>query len=88
MVTCGATAGREATLDLWPLFVKQQRLVGSYSRNSADLKATLDWAAAGKLKPVIHAIYPLARTTEAFAALRARAVLGKVLVAPLESVSQ
>jgi 2-desacetyl-2-hydroxyethyl bacteriochlorophyllide A dehydrogenase len=85
MVTCGATAGREATLDLWSLFVKQQRLVGSYSRNSADLKATLDWAAAGKLKPVIHAIYPLARTTEAFAALRARAVLGKVLVAPREA---
>jgi NADPH:quinone reductase-like Zn-dependent oxidoreductase len=82
IVTCGATAGREATIDLWPLFVKQHRLVGSYSRDSADLKATLDWVAAGKLKPVIHAIYPLARTAEAFAALRARSVLGKVLIAP------
>src|SRR5262245_4654162 len=34
IVTCGATAGREAKVNLWPLFVKQQRLVGSYSRNS------------------------------------------------------
>jgi NADPH:quinone reductase-like Zn-dependent oxidoreductase len=84
IVTCGATAGRDVTLDLWPLFVKQQRLVGSYSRNKADLNATLDWAAAGKLEPVIHASYPLARTAEAFAALRGRSVLGKVLVAPLE----
>lgn len=84
IVTCGATAGRDASIDLWPLFVKQQRLVGSYSRNSADLKATLEWAAAGKLKPIIHALYPLARTAEAFAALRARSVLGKALVTPLD----
>jgi 2-desacetyl-2-hydroxyethyl bacteriochlorophyllide A dehydrogenase len=82
VVTCGATAGKEVTLDLWPLFVKQQRLVGSYSRNSADLKATLEWAAAGKLKPVIHACFPLHRTAEAFAALRSRTVLGKVLIQP------
>jgi 2-desacetyl-2-hydroxyethyl bacteriochlorophyllide A dehydrogenase len=84
IVTCGATAGKEAALDLWPFFVKQHRLVGSYSRNSGDLKATLEWAAAGKLKPVIHAVYPLDRTAEAYAALRARTVLGKVLVAPFE----
>lgn len=82
IVTCGATAGNEALLDLWPLFVKQHKLVGSYSRNSADLKATLEWAAAGKLKPVIHATYALDRAADAFAALRARSVLGKVLIAP------
>jgi NADPH:quinone reductase-like Zn-dependent oxidoreductase len=84
VVTCGATAGKEVGLDLWPFFVKQHRLVGSYSRNAADLRATLEWAAAGRLKPVIHAIYPLDRTPEAFAALRARTVLGKVLVGPFE----
>jgi NADPH:quinone reductase-like Zn-dependent oxidoreductase len=84
VVTCGATAGKEIGLDLWPFFVKQHRLVGSYSRNSADLRATLDWAAAGRLKPVIHAVYPLDRTAEAFAALRTRTVLGKVLVDPFE----
>ena len=84
VVTCGATAGKEMRLDLWPFFVKQHRLVGSYSRNAADLQATLEWAAAGKLKPVIHAVYPLDRTAEAFAALRGRNVLGKVLVDPFE----
>ncbi|MEY2465601.1 MAG: hypothetical protein QOD03_122, partial [Verrucomicrobiota bacterium] len=45
IVTCGATAGREVKLNLWPLFVKQQRLVGSYGRNRADMEATLAWAA-------------------------------------------
>jgi NADPH:quinone reductase-like Zn-dependent oxidoreductase len=85
VVTCGATAGREVALNLWSFFVKQHRLVGSYSRNAADLRATLEWAAAGKLKPVIHAIYPLERAFEAFTALRARAFLGKLLVVPVAS---
>ena len=84
IVTCGATTAQEVSLNLWSFFVKQHRLVGSYSRNSSDLTATLEWAAAGKLKPVIHAVYPLDRTAEAYAALRARTVLGKVLVAPFE----
>lgn len=82
IVTCGATAGREVALNLWPFFVKQQRLIGSYGRNRADMRATLDWAAAGRLKPVIHATFPLGRADEAFAALRNRHVLGKVLVRP------
>ncbi len=82
IVTCGATAGREVKLNLWPLFVKQQRLVGSYGRNRADIVATLDWVAAGKLAPVIDTIYPLAEATAAFAKLRSRRVLGKLLVNP------
>ena len=88
IVTCGATAGRKVLFDLWPFFVKQHRLIGSYGRNSADLKATLEWAAAGKLKPVIDSIYPLTETAAAFAHLRSRAVLGKVMVEPYEPVSE
>jgi NADPH:quinone reductase-like Zn-dependent oxidoreductase len=82
VVTCGATAGREPTLNLWPFFVKQQRLIGSYGRNRADMAATLEWARDGKLKPVIDRVFPLAQAAEAFAQLRGRAVLGKVLVQP------
>lgn len=82
IVTCGATAGREVKLNLWPLFVKQQRLIGSYGRNRTDIQATLDWAATGKLAPVIDSIFPLAETAAAFAKLRARTVLGKVLINP------
>lgn len=88
VVTCGATAGRDVTMNLWPFFVKQQRLVGSYGRNRADIKATLEWAAAGKLKPVIDTIFPLDQTKEAFAHLRSRTALGKVLVEPYEPVSE
>jgi NADPH:quinone reductase-like Zn-dependent oxidoreductase len=80
VVTCGATAGRDVALKLWPLFVKEQKLVGSYGRNRKDIVATLDWAARGKLKATIWKVYPLSETREAFAALRQREVLGKVVV--------
>ncbi len=82
VVTCGATAGREPRLNLWPFFVKQQRLVGSYGRTRRDLAATLEWAAAGRLHAVIDRVFPLADTAQAFAALRDRQVLGKVVIEP------
>ncbi|MBC8097445.1 MAG: zinc-binding dehydrogenase, partial [Akkermansiaceae bacterium] len=82
IVTCGATAGREVPFNLWPFFVKQHRLIGSYGRNRADIQATLEWAAAGKLKPVIDSVLPLEKTAGAFARLRARQVQGKLLIVP------
>jgi 2-desacetyl-2-hydroxyethyl bacteriochlorophyllide A dehydrogenase len=82
IVTCGATAGRDVALKLWPLFVKEQKLVGSYGRNRKDIVATLEWAAEGKIKPVIDQTFPLEKTAAAFQALRARQVLGKVVVQP------
>jgi 2-desacetyl-2-hydroxyethyl bacteriochlorophyllide A dehydrogenase len=80
IVTCGATAGREVPFNLWPFFVKQHRLIGSYGRNKADIEATLAWAAAGKIKPVIDSVFPLEQTAEAFQKLRSRNALGKVVV--------
>jgi 2-desacetyl-2-hydroxyethyl bacteriochlorophyllide A dehydrogenase len=80
IVTCGATAGRRVEMNLWPFFVKQHRLIGSYGRNRADVEVTLEWAAYGKIRPVIQQTYPLERLAEAFGALRSRTVLGKVVV--------
>jgi NADPH:quinone reductase-like Zn-dependent oxidoreductase len=84
VVTCGATAGDYVNFNLWPFFVKQQRLIGSYGRNKVDLQATLDWAAAGNLKPVIDTLLPLRQTAQAFARLRARDVLGKLIIQPTQ----
>ena len=82
IVTCGATAGRDVRLNLWPFFVKEQRLIGSYGRNRADILATLDWAAAGRLKPVIDSVFTLDKVVPAFTRLRSRSVLGKVVIKP------
>ena len=83
VVTCGATAGRRVSLDLWPFFVKQQRVIGSYGRNHADLNAMLQWVAEGRLKPAIHQVFPLAETPAAYALLRDRNVFGKAIISAL-----
>ena len=80
IVTCGATAGRNVQMNLWPFFVKQHRLIGSYGRNRADVEATLEWTAYGKIRPMVQQTYPLERLPEAFAALRSRSVLGKIVI--------
>ncbi|HVK57760.1 MAG TPA: zinc-binding dehydrogenase, partial [Candidatus Kapabacteria bacterium] len=82
IVTCGATAGKEVRVNLWPFFVKQQRVIGSYGRSRADVEAIMEWAAYGKVKPMVQQTYPLERLGEAFESLRSRAVMGKVVVTP------
>jgi NADPH:quinone reductase-like Zn-dependent oxidoreductase len=80
VITCGATAGKDVLIHLWPFFVKQQRLIGSYGRNRTDLVATLEWVERGHLKPVIDRVMPLADAAEALAALRSRQVKGKMVL--------
>jgi NADPH:quinone reductase-like Zn-dependent oxidoreductase len=88
LVTCGATAGREVRFNLWPFFVKEHRLIGSYGRTRADIVATLEWAAVGRLKPVVDSVFPLERAADAFARLRSRQALGKILIKPFEPVAE
>lgn len=85
IVTCGATTGSQVSFDLWPFFVKQQRLIGSYGRNRRDMEQTLQWAAEGRLKPIIFGRYPLGEAGAAFLAMRRRQVLGKALILPSDS---
>jgi 2-desacetyl-2-hydroxyethyl bacteriochlorophyllide A dehydrogenase len=82
IVTCGATAGREVPISLWPMFVKEQKLIGSYGRNRKDIAATLEWAAQGRIKAVIDKILPLAETRQAYNVLRERSVKGKMVIEP------
>jgi 2-desacetyl-2-hydroxyethyl bacteriochlorophyllide A dehydrogenase len=82
IVTCGATMGREVSMNLWPFFVKQQRLVGSYGRNRKDMIATLQWVSEGRLKSVIDELIPLERAAEAFEKMRNRSVRGKLVIVP------
>lgn len=50
--------------------------------HAAAMARLLDLCAAGRIRPRIHAVHPLAEGGRAIAALSARQVMGKVLVAP------
>jgi NADPH2:quinone reductase len=60
---------------------------GDFTRREAELNRRnmaelVEWVAAGRLKPLISARYPLARGGEAIRAVRVRRARGKVIVLP------
>ena len=84
LVTCGAFTGSKVEMDLWPMFAKQLKLIGSFSHSRSDLEHVLRMAAGGILKPVMHACLPLAQVAEAHRMLEDREVFGTIVVTPDE----
>ncbi|MFM9888039.1 MAG: zinc-binding dehydrogenase, partial [Burkholderiales bacterium] len=82
MVTVGAHAGEVVPLDIIPFFRRQLRLVGSKNATLPELKTVMDLVAEGKLKPVIHATFPLADSAKAHRVVSSREVFGKVVLLP------
>lgn len=80
LVTCGATTGHDASLDLRVLFVRQLSLLGSYMGRKAELLRAAQFFFAGKLRPVIDRTYPLAEAAEAHRRLEAGEQFGKIVL--------
>ncbi|MGH9486766.1 MAG: zinc-binding dehydrogenase [Terriglobales bacterium] len=81
LVTCGATTGYEAAMDLRFLFSRQLRLLGSYMGRRADLDTVLELVRGGRLHPVVDRTFPLAEAAAAHAYLAAKRQFGKVVLA-------
>lgn len=82
VVTCGTLTGAKAEVDLWSLFAKQLKVVGSYGGTRRDLAAVLKLVAECRLKAVIDTELPLADAAQAQARMANRAQFGKILLAP------
>jgi NADPH:quinone reductase-like Zn-dependent oxidoreductase len=82
VVTCGATAGFHPAIDLRHIFFRQVEVLGSTMASKADLLAVLGHVAAGRLRPVVHDVLPLARAADAHRLLEERKVFGKVVLEP------
>jgi NADPH2:quinone reductase len=80
MLVCGRTAGSESTIDVPDLFLGHKRIEGSTMGTQTDLRRLVDLVAAGAFSPAVDATYPLAETGAAFAAMRARESVGKLVV--------
>lgn len=80
LVTCGATTGFDARVDLRFLFSRQLSLLGSYLGTKSELHTVMKLVAGGKLKPVVDRIFPLAQAAAAHAYLEAGSQFGKVVL--------
>ena len=80
LVTCGATTGHEAQIDLRVLFGRQLSLLGSYMGRKGELLRAAAFFFAGELRPVVNQTYPLAEAAEAHRCLESRQSFGKVVL--------
>lgn len=79
-VTCGATTGPSAEIPLNLVFFKSISVLGSTMGSLGDVHRLLDLVAAGRLKPVVDSVLPLAQVAEAHRRLEAREVFGKLVL--------
>jgi NADPH:quinone reductase-like Zn-dependent oxidoreductase len=81
LVTCGGTSGPMVTTDVRKLFWNQWSILGSTMGNDAEFAAIVGHFDAGRLRPPVDRVYPLAEGRAAFARLEAGAQFGKLVVA-------
>ncbi len=80
LVTCGATTGYDAKVDLRFLFSRQLSLLGSYMGTKSELHSIMGLVASGRFKPIVDRIFPLSACAEAHAYLESGSQFGKVVL--------
>jgi alcohol dehydrogenase len=80
LVTCGSTSGIKAEINLFQLFQRQLRLIGSFGCTLRNIETSLQKLARGEVKPVIDLEIPLDQISQGLERLENRQVFGKIVV--------
>ena len=80
LVTCGATTGHAATLDLRHLFARQLSFLGSYMGGKPELLRATELFFRGVVRPFVDRTFPLSETAHAQRHLESSAQFGKVVL--------
>lgn len=80
LVTCGATTGYDAKIDLRFLFSRQLSLLGSYMGTKSELRTVMKLVEQGRLKPVVDRVFPLQECAAAHGYLEESKQFGKVVL--------
>jgi zinc-binding alcohol dehydrogenase/oxidoreductase len=80
IVNYGATAGPPKKLDLFKVFWKQLRLLGSTMGSPRDFALMLAHVAKHEIRPVVDRVLPLAEGNAALARMRDAQQFGKIVV--------
>ena len=86
LVTAGAHAGGEVSLNLRQLYIRRQRIITGPGANFADALWAMEAAKEGSIRaPIIDRIMPLHEAAEAHRLVEQRIPIGKVLLDPTQS---
>lgn len=80
MVTCGATSGPNAAVDIRPFYARQHTILGSFMGGRAELLQVLRLVEAGKLRPIIDRVFPLKEAAAAHRHMESRNFFGKIVL--------
>ena len=80
VVVCGSHAGPLVQLNNNWLFRSRVAIYGSSGSTSRGMRRCLDLAAASRIHPGIDSVRPLRRIREAYADLRSRRNVGKIVL--------
>lgn len=83
LVTCGATTGYDAKIDLRHIFFKGTNVLGSTQGTRAELEQGLYWMAKGKIRAIIDSIFPFEQAAQAHTKMvTGKGLFGKILMKP------
>src|SRR5450432_653782 len=82
LVTCGATTGPQATIDLRFVFSRQLSILGSYMGSMGEMHEVLKHVFSGRVKPVVDRAFPLSEARAAHEHMEKSQMLGKIVINP------
>lgn len=82
LVSYGATTGPRGSTEIRVVFWKQLSILGTTMGSPTEFREVMRLVFAGRLKPVIHEVMPLAEAARAHELLEAGSVFGKVVLVP------
>src|SRR5574341_30970 len=82
LVTCGASAGYDARVDIRYLFAKSISILGAHMGCKVDLLEVVRYLAEGKLRPVVDRTLPLSECAAGHRLMEERAQFGKIVLLP------
>ncbi|MDI6771331.1 MAG: zinc-binding dehydrogenase [bacterium] len=82
LVTCGATTGADGTTDIRYIYGRQLAIHGTWVGTKREMIEVMRLVESGGVRPVVHAVLPLAQAEEAHRMLERREQFGKVVLVP------
>ncbi len=81
LVTCGATAGPEASTDIRYIFGRRLAIHGTWLGTKREFYEVMSLVDAGRLQPVVHTVLPLAAAADGHRLMERREHFGKIVLA-------